>query len=126
TRRETIRLGLIGPSEAVDKALRLIEQITKPIQQKDKLDVMLHPSFPGVNEGEPFQVQLVSQPVWQRTLRASDVAQIENHPDFTGRVSLLRSAVKNEILSLRNLDAPPDLVLVAMSERLEDLCRVGI
>lgn len=126
TRRETIRLGVVGPSEAVDRALRLIERMKQAIQQSEKLDAMLHPSFPGMNEGEPFQVQLVSQPVWQRTLRASDVAQVEKHPDFTMRVSLLRGAVKNEILALRNLDAPPDIVLVAMSERLEQLCRVGI
>jgi hypothetical protein len=126
TRRETIRLGVVGPSEAVDRALRLIERMKQAVPQSEKLDAMLHPSFPGMNEGEPFQVQLVSQLVWQRTLRASDVAQIEKHPDFTMRVSLLRGAVKNEILALRNLDAPPDIVLVAMSENLEQLCRVGI
>ncbi len=55
TRRTVVRLGVVGPSEAVDRALNLVERMAKPIPQIDTLDVMLHPSFPGVSEQDPFQ-----------------------------------------------------------------------
>ncbi len=126
TRRESIRVGVVGPSDAIDRALRLIEQMRLRIPPNERLDAMLHPGFPGMNEGDPFQVQLVSQPIWQRPLRVPDIAAIENHPDFTVRVGMLREVVKREVVALKKLDGPPDVVLVAMTQKLEELCRVGI
>jgi len=126
TRRTAIRIGIVGPSEAIDRALTLVRQMSKPIPQSDKVDAMLHPSFPGINEGEPFQVEMVTQTVWHRALRPADVAAVENHPDFTIRVGLLLDAVITEIRALKQLDPCPDVVLVAMTEHLEKLCRVGI
>src|ERR1039457_486981 len=49
TRRTAIRVGIVGPSEAIDRALVLIKQMSQPIAQTDKVDAMLHPSFPGLN-----------------------------------------------------------------------------
>ena len=126
TRRTAIRIGIVGPSEAIDRTLTLIKQMSRQIPQSEKVDAMLHPSFPGINYGEPFQVEMVTQIVWHRALRPADVAAVENHPDFTVRVRLLLDAVMTEIRSLKQLDPCPDVVLVAMTERLEKLCRVGI
>ena len=126
TRRTAIRIGIVGPSEAIDRTLTLIKQMSRQIPQSEKVDAMLHPSFPGINDGEPFQVEMVTQIVWHRALRPADVAAVENHPDFTVRVRLLLDAVMTEIRSLKQLDPCPDVVLVAMTERLEKLCRVGI
>lgn len=126
TRRTAIRFGVVGPAEAIDRALTLVKLMSKPIPQSDKVDAMLHPSFPGINDGEPFQVEMVTQSVWHRALRPADVAAVENHPDFTVRIRLLLDAVITEIRALRQLDPCPDVILVAMTERIEKLCRVGI
>jgi hypothetical protein len=126
TRRDTDRIGVVGPAEAVDRAIHLVESLRRSIEHDAKLDVMLHPSFPGMNDGDPFQVQLVSQSAWQRTLRVADIAQIVNHPSFTSRVALLRDAVTKEVTALSKLDPRPDVILVAMTQQLEELCRVGI
>jgi hypothetical protein len=126
TRRTAIRVGIVGPAEAIDRALALVKLMSRPILQSEKLDAMLHPSFPGINDGEPFQVEMVTQTVWQRALRPVDVAAVESHPDFTVRVKLLLDAVITEIRALKQLDPCPDVVLIAMTERLEKLCRVGI
>jgi len=126
TRRDIVRFGIVGPAEAVDRAIQLIERLRAPIEHDPTLDVMLHPSFPGLNDSDPFQVQFVTQSSWQKTLRVADVAQIVNHPSFTSRVALLREAVRKEVTALRALDPHPDVVLVAMTQPLEELCRVGI
>ena len=126
TRRTVIRVGIVGPADAIDRALALLKQMSQPIAQTDKVDAMLHPSFPGLNIEEPFQIEMVTQELWHRALRVPDVAAVEAHPDFTVRVQLLLDAVIKEVRALKQLDPAPDLILVAMTEKLEKLCKVGI
>jgi hypothetical protein len=126
TRRAQVRIGIVGPAEGIDLACRLLERISQPIEQKAGVDAVLHPSFPGTNAGEPFQVELVTQSLWHRALRAADVALVEGHPDFKTRVGLLLGFVTNEIRALHELDSGPDVVICAMSQKLEELCRTGI
>jgi hypothetical protein len=104
----------------------LLAQIQQPIDQKETVDCVLHPSFPGMNSGEPFQVDLITQAIWHRTLRPLDIRVVEEEEDFTRRVGLLKKFVAEEVKALAALDSPPDVVLCAMSQRLEDLCRTGI
>lgn len=126
TRRENIRVGIVGPADAIDRAVSLLHQIQLPIEQKENVDCVLHPSFPGMNSGEPFQVELVTQDIWNRALRALDVRVVEDEDDFTRRVGLLKRFVAEEVRALAALDSPPDVVICAMSQKLEELCRTGI
>ncbi len=126
TRRESIRVGIVGPAEAIDRAVSLLGQMQRPIEQKETVDCVLHPSFPGLNSDEPFQVELITQAIWHRSLRALDVRLVEAEEDFTRRVGLLKKFVAEEVRALASLDSPPDVVICAMSQNLEDLCRTGI
>lgn len=126
TRRQTIRLGIVGPADAIDRAVSLLERFSQRIEQSDKVDAVLHPPFPGLNFADPFQVEIVSHHVWRRPLKPADVTMVEGDPDFKSRISRLLSAVLTEIRALKALDSGPDVVIVAMSQRLEELCRVGI
>ena len=126
TRRQHIRIGVVGPAEAIDKAVGFLGQIAQRIEPAPKTDAVLHPAFPGINSGDPFQIELVTQPLWHRPLKPRDLALVEGHPDFTQRVGMLVSAVVTEIKALKALDSCPDVVICAMSKKLEDLCRVGI
>jgi hypothetical protein len=126
TRREQVRIGIVGPADAIDKAARFLERMSQAIEQSSRVDAVLHPSFPGINVAEPFEVEMVSQNVWQRALRPVDVKLVEGHPDFKTRIGLLLGFVTAEIRALCALDPAPDVVICAMSEKLEELCRVGI
>jgi hypothetical protein len=126
TRRQAIRLGIVGPADAIDRAVSLIERFSQRIEQGDKIDAVLHPPFPGLNANDPFQVEIVSHQVWRRPLRAADVVLVEGDPDFKSRISRLLAAVLTEIRALKALDSHPDVVIIAMSQKLEELCRVGI
>jgi hypothetical protein len=98
-------------------------QLQQPIEQKENVDCILHPSFPGMNSGEPFQVELITQSLWHRPLRPLDVRLVEDNDDFTRRVGLLKRFVAEEVRALAALDSPPDVVICAMSRKLEELCR---
>ncbi len=126
TRREHIRLGIVGPADAIDRAVSLLGQIQKPVEQKENVDCILHPSFPGMNSGEPFQVELITQDIWHRALRPLDVRLVEDEEDFPRRVGLLKKFVTEEVRALAALDSAPDVVICAMSQKLEELCRTGI
>jgi hypothetical protein len=126
TRRDHIRIGIVGPADAIDRAIALLLQIQQPIEQKDSLDCVLHPSFPGFNAGEPFQVQLITQDVWHRAMRPIDIRLVEEEDDFPRRVGLLKKFVADEVEALAALDPSPDVVICAMSQKLEELCRTGI
>ena len=126
TRRDHIRIGIVGPADAIDRAAALLLQIQQPIEQKDSVDCVLHPSFPGFNAGEPFQVQLVTQEIWHRAMRPIDIRLVEEEVDFTRRVGLLKKFVSDEVEALAALDPSPDVVICAMSQKLEELCRTGI
>ena len=126
TRREHIHVGIVGPADAIDRTVALLTQIQQTIEQKETVDCVLHPAFPGMNSGEPFQIDLTTQPIWHRPMRALDVRLVEQEEDFTRRVGLLKKFVAEEVRALAALDSPPDVVICAMSQKLEELCRTGI
>jgi hypothetical protein len=126
TRRTVIRVGVVGPAEAIDKALQLIQRMGASIPFSEKLDAMLHPGFPGINDQDPFEIQFVTQSVWCRKLTPTQVATVENHPDFPTRIKLLVDAVTEQVKALADQDSGPDIVLIAMTPGLEKKCRVGI
>lgn len=121
-----IRVGVVGPAEAIDRALELLERMGSRIPVSDKIDAMLHPGFPGLNDQDPFQIQFVTQNVWCRKLTPAQIAAVENHPDFPARIKLLLNAVAGEVQALAAQDSGPDVVLVAMTAGIEKKCRVGI
>jgi hypothetical protein len=106
--------------------LQLIERMGSPIPFSEKLDAMLHPGFPGLSDQDPFQIQFVTQSVWCRKLTPTQVATVENHPDFPTRIKLLVDAVTAQVKALADQDSGPDVVLIAMTAGLEKKCRVGI
>src|ERR1700691_3156010 len=63
--RNQLGVGIVGTSEAIEKVLALFHEISKPIEHDPNLDSILHPSFPGLNPGKPFSVDIVSHPSWQ-------------------------------------------------------------
>ena len=126
TRKTVIRVGIVGPAEAIDRAWQLIERMGSPIPFSEKLDAMLHPGFPGICDKNPFQIQFVTQSVWCRRLTPNQTATVENHPDFPTRIRLLVDAVTEQVKALADQDSGPDVVLIAMTAGLEKQCRVGI
>src|SRR5260370_34227356 len=89
TRRQAIRVGIVGPADAIDRAVSLLERFSQRIAQSDKVDAVLHPPFPGLNSADPFQVEIVSHQVWRRPLKSVEVTMLEVDQDFRSISSLL-------------------------------------
>ena len=114
-----LRVGIVGTGECIEKTLSLLRQISKPIEQDPKLDSVLHPSFPGLNSGKPFSVDLVTQPSWHRSVNAEALRLAEDCSDSIEKFGMLRELFGEQVRVMGNLELPPDLVICAIPARLE-------
>jgi hypothetical protein len=122
-RRGQLCVGVVGTAEGVDETLAYLEKISIPIEQEDNIDCILHPSFPGLNSREPFQIELVTKSQWLRAIPPQDLRLIAKRDNHTARLELLRDCFRNEIHALSELESPPSVVICAMSESVENFFR---
>jgi hypothetical protein len=111
-------VGIVGTGEAVEQALELVEEISKPIEQSPDVDCVLHPSFPGMNSLDPFRVHIVTQSQWHRTLHKKDIRSLEECGDLNTRRWLLQAAFGGEVRAISEIENPPQVVLCAVSESM--------
>jgi hypothetical protein len=116
-----IRVGIVGSTEGIDRSLKLLEEISQPIEQGAKVDCVLHPSFPGLNIRGPFQVRLVTQSQWHRTLHERDFRSLKECDDFSTRCRLLQEVIGGEVRVVSELENPPQVILCAVSESMARL-----
>jgi len=119
-----IRVGIVGTQESIEKVLKLMEEISQPIEQDANIDCVLHPSFPGLNIQGPFQVHLVTQSQWHRRLHKRDFRPLEECGDPNTRRWLVQEAFGGEVRSLSELENPPQVILCALAEPFSMFSRV--
>jgi hypothetical protein len=113
-----IRVGVVGTAEGIEEALRLLEEISKPVEQSPEIDCVLHPSFPGMNSMEPFRVHVVTQSQWHRTLHKRDLRQWEECGDGNTRRWLLQEIIGGEVRAIGEIENPPQVVICVVSETM--------
>jgi hypothetical protein len=116
-----VGVGIVGTAEAIDKTLKLLEEISQPIEQDADVDCVLRPSFPGLNVECPFQVHLVTQTQWQRPLNQEDLRSLDECGDSSARRRLLHATFSREVRAISKLQNPPKVVLCAVSEPIARL-----
>ena len=118
-KRLQVRVGIVGTSEGIEKTLKLLEEISKPIEQDPNIDCILHPSFPGLNSGLPFEIEIVTLPTWHRPIYARDLSQIVNCEDSGIKPGLPQACFSGEVRALSELDIPPDVVICSIPQDVE-------
>ncbi len=113
-----IRVGIVGTPEGTDNILKLLQELSKPIEQTEKFDCVLYPSFPGINSLEPFRIHLLTQSQWHRPLYKRDFRAIEDCKDSGTRRWLLQEMFGGEVRALSELENPPQVVICAVSENM--------
>lgn len=113
-----IRVGIVGTQEAIENALKLLEEISQPIEQDANIDCVLHPSFPGLNVQRPFQVHLVTHSQWHRRLHKRDFRSVKQCGDAITKRWLLQEAFGGEVRTLSELEDPPAAILCSLSQPL--------
>jgi hypothetical protein len=111
-----VRVGIVETTEAVDRAINLLKDISQPIEQSADVDCVQNPSFPGMNSQTPFRVHLVTQKRWHQRLHKRDICSIEECRDFTTRCRLLQEVFGREVQKISELEDPPQVVLCMVSD----------
>jgi hypothetical protein len=111
-----VRVGIVGTAEAIEKAIKLLKEMSQPIEQGADVDCVRNPSFPGINPQAPFRVRLVTQSQWHRPLQKRDFRSLKGCGDFNTRRWLLQEVFGSEVRAIRELENPPHLVLCVVSE----------
>jgi hypothetical protein len=116
-----IRVGIVGTTEGIDRSLKLLEEISRPIEQDANIDCVLHPSFPGLNVRNPLLVRLVTQSQWHRPLLKIDFRSLKERDDFSTSLRLLQQAIGEEVRVVSELENPPQVILCAVPESMARL-----
>jgi len=116
-----VRVGIVGTADSIDKALRLLKEMSQPIEQGPDVDCVKNPSFPGINPQAPFHVHLVTQSQWHRPLHKRDFRSLEGYGDSNTRRWLLQEVFGSEVRAMSELENPPQVVLCVVSEPMTRL-----
>ena len=130
-RRAAIRLGLVGTSESVELVHQFVERSRgriAPIRRvllrgKPKaipMDPTVYPFFPGLEQG--FGVDVVLETGLVQTLSNREVAELERIEFYEPRVTRLVELVTERIRVLQEKSTQPDVVIVALSNQVRQLC----
>ena len=114
-----LRVGIVGTGEGIEKALSLLEEISKPVEQDLRLDSILYPSFPGLNSGKPFSVDIVTQSSWHRTVNAQMIRLVADCDDPIAKYGMLRELFGAQVCTLSTVEFPPTIVICAIPAQVE-------
>jgi hypothetical protein len=114
-----LRVGIVGTGEAIEKVLLRLEEFSKPVEQDPRLDSILHPSFPGLNSGWPFSVDVVTQTTWHRSINPQLVRLAADCGDSNAKYGMLRELYGAQVRAMSNLEFPPNVVICAVPARVE-------
>src|ERR1700722_51611 len=116
---DKLRVGIVGTDEAIGKTLSWLQEISGPIDQDPKLDSILHPSFPGMNSGKPFSVDIVTESSWHRPVRPQGLRLAQDSSDSIRKFEMVQELFGNQVRAMSQLQSPPNLVICPESARIE-------
>jgi hypothetical protein len=119
-----IRVGIVGTSDGIDRAIALLQELSEPIEQNEDVDCVLHPSFPGINSQAPFRVRLVTQSEWVRPLDKTKVCALEERENSDARMLRLQEMYANEVHAISNLKDPPHVILCVLPESISPFLEI--
>ena len=114
----TIRVGVVGPPQAVDGIRRFLDGCRRPIAAKNSDLGHLYLPFPGFDHTVGYRSTLVFDSRLERTIRDRDLAGLQDkRPDDAVRAAV--DLYMDELDTL-NEEAACDVVLVARPETLPE------
>ena len=114
-----LRVGIVGTSGEVERVRSLLEGISRPVEQYPRLDSILHPSFPGLNSGKPFSVDVVTQTSWHRSINPQMVRLTADCDDPIAKYGMLRELFGAQVRAMSLLGFPPNVVICAAPARVD-------
>ncbi len=127
TPRQTVRLGVIGTGETVQRFLTWLESARSPIaagmnRRGVGYDPLLAPDFPGFNHNTVFQCGIETPVRLQEVLTQREIEAAIDSPDFSARVKGVVDLVAARLAVLADREPAPDVVVCAMPELVDLAC----
>lgn len=130
-RRTAIRLGVVGTSESIELMQQFIEKSRgriAPIRRVSwrggtnaiPMDPTIYSFFPGLHQA--FGIDVVLEAGLVQTLTSRDLAELKRIEFFEPRVTRLVELVIDRMAVLQEKPAAPDVVIVALSSDIRQLC----
>ncbi len=116
-----ITLGIVGDSETVDQAWKLLELCRNSISG-DPAYPSWKSGFPGMNLGSPFGCELVTTPDWCEVLTNDEMARFERIPRRQERIRFAVDLMCEHIQKQKAKEGSPRLFVCAPPRRMMDLC----
>lgn len=120
----SIKLGIIGNKQTIEKSKDLIEFIADPIDSP-KENKWLFPPFPGISKNTKFDCNIEISNSWQETILQSDINKILKIIDVNERIGAAVNLYLTKIENLAKDDNPPDVVLCSLPQEIEDYCGIS-
>jgi hypothetical protein len=117
----TIPVGIVGTSEGIEAALKLLGELSGPIDQNPDVDCVLYPSFPGTNSQDPFRSCFVTKPERRISVEKSELRSVSELESSSARMLQLQEIFGKHVRTMSRLENPPHVILCAISDSISNL-----
>lgn len=127
TPRQTIRLGIIGTGETIQRLLTWLDAARRPVSAGSNrrgmgYDPLFAPDFPGFSHDTVFQCAVETSTSLQEVLTEREIEKAIDSSDFSARVKGIVDLVASRLAVLADREPAPDVVVCAMPEIVDLAC----
>lgn len=119
----SINVGMVGPPPMLADAEHFLRTCAAEVLN-DGSEPFLHPHFPGLNEGPPFQCSLVFSGSLRAPIPVNDLDLALRIPDFFDRIAKIADLYIRGVETLEARDPKPQVVLCCIPQAVIDVCTV--
>jgi len=116
---DTIRVGLIGTAETIEKSTSWIQSNAKGVMGDEK-----HPEFPGYQADRGFSSTLQFDNNWVEQITQSDMEDVLRHRPLRDSFAAAVTLLEQKLRLLSERDQPPDYIVVGLPDDLLRRCKV--
>jgi len=119
----SINVGIVGPASMVSDAKAWLKAC-QGMLTNDGSQPFLYPHYPGFNELQPFQCDLVYGDTWSEVIKDREMKSALSEDDFYTRVKKVIQLYTKSIEILSNREPRPDVTLCCIPQDVIKTCTV--
>lgn len=119
--QEVVNVGIVGDSRSIAMMEELLRRMRTGIESRGERKRWKQP-FPGLGVNSEFRFDYQTLEKWKGRIRKKDVDTIADIPRREDRIQPALNNLKYQIANVCDQTPPPDVIFVAIPERLVELC----
>lgn len=118
---EVVNVGIVGDSRSISMMEELLRNMRNGIPRTGDRKRWKQP-FPGLGIDSFLQFDYQTLEKWKGRILTDSLDTIGNFPDRKDRIGFAFDQMKNQIENVCRQTPPPDIIFVAIPERMVDFC----